>query len=186
MCHFPGRLFTGFSLLSLSCLVITDWKKKSAFLGRAMPLTPLVGSSWRRAKRAAVSGNPPRGPPWRQHIPCRAAASAAERAAAELMYSTTEPASVLSCSEPPAGTAQGRRGGCDDSKGSAGNSALGDPSGSLLPLCFKSMQGLYSSGVRIFQKLSEHLSKWHLLGNWIGGKKREKKREEKDSGGRNS
>lgn len=74
------------------------------------------------------------------------------------MYSTTEPASVLSCSE-PGGTAQGKQGGCDDSKGSAGNSALGDPSRSLLPLCFKSMQGLYGLGMRIFQKISEHPSK---------------------------
>lgn len=49
-----------------------------------------------------------------------------ERAAAELMYSTTEPASVLSSSE-LGGTAQDRQGGCEDSKGSAGNSALGGP-----------------------------------------------------------
>lgn len=85
--------------------------------------------------------------------------SAAGRAAAEFMYRTREPASVLSCCSEPRGTAQGRHGGCGDSKGSAGNSELGDPSRSLWPLCFKSMQGLYGLGMRIFQKMSERQSK---------------------------
>lgn len=35
----------------------------------------------------------------------------------------------------------------------------GDPSRSLLPLCSKSTPGLYSLGMRIFQKMSEHQNK---------------------------
>lgn len=70
------RLFTGFLLFSFSCLVITYWKK-SAPSGRVSssfnPFYSLSLGGWQGALRSAVSGNPPRGPPWRQHIPCQAA-----------------------------------------------------------------------------------------------------------------
>lgn len=150
--------------------------KEICSLGWAVPLTPLAHSSLEASKGVLQClGTHLEGPLDASTSPVRQQSLQPERAAAEFMYSTTEPASVLSCSE-PGGTAQGRQGGCEDSKGSAGNSELGDPSRSLLPLCFKSMQGLYSSGMRIFQKMSAPQSKWHLLGNWIWGK-RDRERE---------
>lgn len=55
--------------------------KEIVFLMESCSFNPrgLAFPEWRE-RRAAVSGNPPRGPPWRQHIPCQAAVSAAERA----------------------------------------------------------------------------------------------------------